>query len=401
MIFMRNTGKTTGTKSRFAKAVAALFAVIFAFTSLPAADASADTSQVMNPGYVFRDERPDDYTGIPAYYHKGAKYNENKTGSSLGNVYVLNPNEKKLYDQVVLLHMYLIDADRSQNNFLSQFNSAFHSGETIRFVRGLPDSCQCFQIENSRMPDVYKIPDKEIKIEKPGTASGGAVEYYTKSELDSLGSSSTVLSDAISGQFINLGRVMEALFVDLPDLFWWDKTHVAWNYNYSDVTNGGIKIDGLVVYLASQPCDLNPGYYTKNTIPQTMTTINDFAYRVIDEVKSKGFWETVKGGEEALVTEVPGVLSDYDKLVGTALMLEKLIKYDTACLAAGGDVNSAKHSSLGIDCVAQFSGWGTHLYDSSDVIEAVCEGYAEIYKYVCDRMNFYTPVKKKEVKLCI
>ncbi len=395
MKFLRDTGKKYSTGSRFAKIIAALFAVIFAFTSFPAADAFADTtSKVMNPGYIFRDETPDATTGIPAYYHKGAKYTENReylTGT-LGNVYILNEDEKKLYDQVVLLHMYLIDANRNQNSFLSQFNSAFHSGETIRFVRGLPDSCQCFQIENSRMPDVYKIPDKEIKIEKPGTASGGAVEYYTKSELDSLGSSSTVLSDAISGQFINLGRVMEALFVDLPDLFWWDKTHVAWNYSYNDGSNGGIVISGINVYLASQLLN-SGGCYAKDTIPQTMNSINAFANRVISEVASKGFWETVKGGEEAVVTEVPGVLSDYDKMVGTALILEKLIKYDTACLAAGGDVNRAKHSSLGIDCVAQYSGWGTHLYDSSDVLEAVCEGYAEIYKYICDRTRFYNDVK--------
>ena len=395
MKFLRDIGKKYNTGSRFTNIIAALFAVIFAFTSFPAADAFADTtSKVMNPGYVFRDETPDSI-GIPAYYHKGAKYTENRTylTNTRGNVYILNEYEKKLYDQVVLLHMYLIDANRNQNSFLSQFNSAFYSGGTIRFVGGLPDSCQCFQIENSRMPDVYKIPDKEIKIEKTGTASGGAVEYYTKSELDSLGSSSTILADAIREKFINLGRVMEALFVDLPDLFWWDKTHVAWNYSYNDGSNGGIVISGINVYLASQPCGLNPGYYTKDTIPHTMDSINAFADRVISEVASKGFWETVKGGEEAVVTEVPGVLSDYDKMVGTALMLEKLIKYDTACLAAGGDVNSAKHSSLGIDCVTQYSGWGTHLYDSSDVLEAVCEGYAEIYKYICDRTRFYNVVK--------
>ncbi len=395
MKFLRDTGKKYSTGSRFAKIIAALFAVIFAFTSFPAADAFADTtSKVMNPGYIFRDETPDATTGIPAYYHKGAKYTENReylTGT-LGNVYILNEDEKKLYDQVVLLHMYLIDANRNQISFLSQFNSAFHSGETIRFVGGLPDSCQCFQIENSRMPDVYKIPDKEIKIEKPGTASGGAVEYYTKSELDSLGSSSTVLSDAISGQFINLGRVMEALFVDLPDLFWWDKTHVAWNYSYNDGSNGGIVISGINVYLASQLLN-SGGCYAKDTIPQTMNSINAFANRVISEVASKGFWETVKGGEEAVVTEVPGVLSDYDKLVGTALMLEKLIKYDETCKQHGLDVNYAKPSSLGIDCVAQYSGWGTHLYDSSDVLEAVCEGYAEIYKYICDRTHFYNDIK--------
>ena len=390
MMFLRDTGKKKST-GRLVRVLAALFAVIFAFTSLPSADAFADTtSKVMNPGYIFRDERPDDSTGIPAYYHKGAKYNEKRTGSSLGNVYVLNPNEKKLYDQVVLLHMYLIDADRTQKSFLSQFNNAFNSGN-FGHVRDYPTR-HFFSIDSSRMPDAYKIPSVEIMVEKPGTASGGAVSYYTESELRSLEGSSTVLSDAISSQFINFGRVMEALFVDLPDLFWWDKTCVAWNYSYNDGSNGGIVISGINVYLASQLCDPS-GCYTKDTIPQTMTTINDFAYRVIDEVKSKGFWETVKGGEEALVTEVPGVLSDYDKLVGIALMLEKLIKYDTACLAAGGDVNSAKHSSLGIDCVAQYSGWGTHLYDSSDVLEAVCEGYAEIYKYICDRTHFYNDIK--------
>ncbi|MBR5368007.1 MAG: leucine-rich repeat protein [Lachnospiraceae bacterium] len=392
MKFLRDTGKKYSTGSRFAKIIAALFAVIFAFTSLPSADAFADTtSKVMNPGYIFRDEKPDS-TGIPAYYHKGAKYTENReylTGT-LGNVYILNEYEKKLYDQVVLLHMYLTDANRNQNSFLSQFNNAFNSGD-FAFVQAYQDR-RFFSIDSSRMPDAYKIPSVEIRVEKPGTASGGAVSYYTESELRSLEGSSTVLSDAISSQFINFGRVMEALFVDLPDLFWWDKTCVAWNYSYNNGSNGGIVISGINVYLASQL--LNSGeYYTKYTIPQTMTTINDFAYRVIDEVESKGFWETVKGGEEAVVTEVPGVLSDYDKLVGTALMLEKLIKYDTACLAAGGDVNRAKHSSLGIDCVTQYSGWGTHLYDSSDVLEAVCEGYAEIYKYICDRTRFYNDVK--------
>ena len=58
-----------------------------------------------------------------------------------------------------------------------------------------------------------------------------------------------------------------------------------------------------------------------------MREINDFAERTICEVESKGFWETVKGGEGASVTEVPGVLSDYDKLLGTAIFLEKLIKF--------------------------------------------------------------------------
>ena len=392
MKFLRDTGKKYNTGSRFTKIIAALFAVIFAFTSFPAADAFADTtSKVMNPGYVFRDETPDQ-TGIPAYYHKGAKYTENRTylTNTRGNVYILKDYEKKLYDQVVLLHMYLTDENRNRNNFLSQFNNAFNSGD-FAFVQAYQDR-HFFSIDSSRMPDAYKIPSVEIMVEKPGTASGAAVEYYTASELRGLGSSSTVLSDAISSQFINLGRVMEALFVDLPDLFWWDKTCVAWNYSYNDGSNGGIVISGINVYLASQFCDPS-GCYTKDTIPQTMNSINAFADRVISEVASKGFWETVKGGEEAVVTEVPGVLSDYDKMVGTALMLEKLIKYDTACLAAGGDVNSAKHSSLGIDCVTQYSGWGTHLYDSSDVLEAVCEGYAEIYKYICDRTRFYNDVK--------
>ncbi|MBQ6090820.1 MAG: leucine-rich repeat protein [Lachnospiraceae bacterium] len=392
MSFLQHYGKKNSTGNRFIRMIAALFAVVFAFTSLPSADAFADTtSKVMNPRYIFRDETSD-ATGIPAYYHKGAKYTENRTymTNTLGNVYILNDYEKKLYDQVVLLHMYLTDANRNQNSFLSQFNNAFNSGD-FAFVQAYQDR-HFFSIDSSRMPDAYKIPSVEIMVEKPGTASGGAVSYYTESELRSLEGSSTVLSDAISSQFINFGRVMEALFVDLPDLFWWDKTCVAWNYSYNNGSNGGIVISGINVYLASQLLN-SGGCYTKDTIPQTMNSINAFADRVISEVASKGFWETVKGGEEAVVTEVPGVLSDYDKLVGTALMLEKLIKYDTACLAAGGDVNRAKHSSLGIDCVAQYSGWGTHLYDSSDVLEAVCEGYAEIYKYICDRTRFYNDVK--------
>ena len=250
MKFLRDTGKKYSTGSRFTKIIAALFAVIFAFTSLPSADAFADTtSKVMNPGYVFRDETPDE-TGIPAYYHKGAKYNENRTGSSLGNVYVLNENEKKLYDQVVLLHMYLIDANRNQNSFLSQFNNAFNSGD-FAFVQAYQDR-RFFSIDSSRMPDAYKIPSVEIMVEKPGTASGGAVSYYTESELRGLEGSSTVLSDAISSQLLNIERVMEALFVDLPDLFWWDKTCVAWNYSYNNGSNGGIVISGINVYLASQ-----------------------------------------------------------------------------------------------------------------------------------------------------
>ena len=392
MSFLQHYGKKNSTGNRFIRMIATLFAVIFAFTSLPSTDAFADTtSKVMNPGYVFRDETPDS-TGIPAYYHKGAKYTENRTymTNTLGNVYILNDYEKKLYDQVVLLHMYLTDANRNRNSFLSQFNNAFNSGD-FAFVQAYQDR-HFFSIDSSRMPDAYKIPSVEIMVEKPGTASGGAVSYYTESELRGLAGSSTVLRDAISSQFINFGRVMEALFVDLPDLFWWDKTCVAWNYSYNNGSNGGIVISGINVYLASQLLN-SGGCYAKDTIPQTMNSINTFANRVISEVASKGFWETVKGGEEAVVTEVPGVLSDYDKLVGTALMLEKLIKYDTACLAAGGDVNRAKHSSLGIDCVAQYSGWGTHLYDSSDVLEAVCEGYAEIYKYICDRTRFYNDVK--------
>ncbi len=365
MKFLRDNGKKNGTGNRFIKMIAALFAVVFAFTSLPSADAFADTtSKVMNPGYIFRDETPD-ATGIPAYYHKGVKYNQ------------LKDNEKKIFDQVVLLHLYLIDDNRDNNSLLAPYISCFSSHEN----NGVSFFSVNFVNDAST---VFSLPSIEVSKPKTFNASGAAIDYYNVVEIGN----DIDLCRELYFEQVNLQNVMEALFVDLPDLFWWDKTLWSWKCNL-ELVSGTNRVHDQTVSLAV----LKKGneYYTPNSISQTMSEINSFAERVISEVESKEFWETVKGG---VVKKAPDVLTDYDKLLGTSMLLEKIIKYDPKVNKNNGfDVTQAESSSVGIDCVTQFEGWGPHLYDSSDVIVAVCEGYSEIFKFICDKTHFYNDVR--------
>lgn len=371
MKFLRDTGKKKST-GRLVRVLAAFFAVVFAFASLPATDASADTSKALNPGYIFRDETPD-LTGIPAYYHKGVKYAQ------------LNENEKKIFDQVVLLHLYLTDANK-YNSLLTPYLSCFsnieetYNGEKVSF----------FSVSFRDTNSSFDSPSIEVSKPKSYNASGAAIDYYNATEI---GTDKGLQRELLFGK-INLQSVTEALFVDLPDLFWWDKTLWSWKCMLMPVSGtNSVKMYNITLSLAAQRNESDTRfYYTKDSITTTMAKINSFANRVISEVESKGFWETIKGGRGAAVTEIPGVLSDYDKLLGTAILIEKLVKFDQNCKNNNNDVNYANKSSVGIDCVAQYDEWGTHLYNSSDVIEAVCEGYSEIFKYICDRTKFYNPV---------
>lgn len=374
MSFLQHYGKKNSTGNRFIRMIATLFAVVFAFTSIPSADAFADTtSKVMNPGYIFRDERPDS-NGIPAYYHKGVKYNQ------------LNDNEKKIFDQVVLLHLYLIDPNRDDTGKpIAQYASCFSEENT----QGDPP-IKLFNIDFSSSEGGFNPAPIEVSEPKNVNASGAAIDYYNAYEI---GNDKELLQRLVFKQ-INIQKAMEALFVDLPDLFWWDKTLWGWNCGLEIVSGTNkVKVSDIKITLVVQK-DKNGNYYTKNSIPEVMREINDFAERTIFEVESKGFWETVKGGEGASVTEVPGVLSDYDKLLGTAIFLEKLIKFDEDCHEHGDNVAYAKSTSVGIDCVTRIQNhnW-TNMYELSDEIEAVCEGYSEIFKYICDKTSFYNPVK--------
>lgn len=328
--------------------VAALLATVFVFGIVP----SRSVSAAETTGYVFRDETPDE-TGIPAYYHKGVKYGE------------LNENEKKVFNQMILLHRYLIG---EQNDYAN----CFDLNPNVEV-----DGKKAFKINfNMSGGEAFKVPDFEIQVIK--SASGSAVEYYTADELGN--KNDIVATEAClraREEVIDLTKVINALTVDVPDLFWWDKQSNYWDFSMAPLPDNRVNVYGLVLYVSREKP--NDSYITKGQIASTMQKINLFADSVIKAVESKEYWNYIKGGT---VETVPEILSDYDKLLGVSMMLGKLMAYDRS--------QPVKETSFGIDCIITGNiDLTDEFYKNYDnQILAVCEGYSELYKYICDKIRF-------------
>ncbi|MCR5520677.1 MAG: leucine-rich repeat protein [Lachnospiraceae bacterium] len=346
--------------------VAGLIALLV-LAAFPAGKASADESFVTNPRYMFRDETADD-TGLPAYYHKGEKY---KT---------LNELEKKMFDQAVILNMYLTEPERFENdNALSQYISCLKVSDDTEYY-----GVSCFGVDFNNNSNKYKIPALALQVVKPTNSSGEAISYYEYNQCGS-GEGKKALEREIA-KHIDVQKVFEAVFVDLPDVFWFDKTYFGYDYRRSNL-GSSIGVDNFNFYFARSK-DGNGEKYTKDTVAQTYARVKQFARAVIDEVETKAFWETVRAGTSK---PVPKAVTDSDKLEGIALLLGKALQYDRACNDENYSLDQSPKPFFGIDCVADI--YNIPINELNNSADAVCEGYSELYKFICDMAKFYNPVK--------
>ncbi|MCR5432031.1 MAG: hypothetical protein K6E95_05690, partial [Lachnospiraceae bacterium] len=303
----------------------------------PGIKVSADETTVTLPQNVFRDETPDT-NGIPKYFHKGEKYRE------------LNDIEKKAFDQIILLHLYLIkDSDNNDeyHHFEQYFGDFLGSlNEWVTYKNGV--FTVNLNSENDQKVSQLKMPEiSGIKVVKTEAASGTAVTYYRANEANNK-DFETKFSAELAKQY-SLGKVVDALAIDIPDLFWWDKAKgINDKYGIQNEGTDALKVSGFEFEVY---CSKNSGneHYSEETIKDTYSDIFSFTEGIRYGVGKPQFWKILN--EYNSYINIPSALSDYDKLRGVALMLGKIMQYDDKYNFESGDSSEVRPTSYGIDCI--------------------------------------------------
>ncbi|MCR5828870.1 MAG: leucine-rich repeat protein [Lachnospiraceae bacterium] len=366
-----------GLRGTVVGAIALLSAFILVLVMTPGAKASADETGVTLPQYVFRDETPDT-NGIPKYYHKGIKYAE------------LNDIEKLAFDQMVLLHLYL--TDDPAYSALSQIlgNDCFEMFDDV--VKDKNTMKWSFKI-NLSSDSNFDIHEVIPTVAALNAVTGGAVSYNASNMPGEN------IELWLKANYFDYQKVVDALIIDIPDMFWWDKEKCL--FTYDRLPSGeSINIYNFVFNVGRRKYSKDDrGYYTSQKVLWAFYTAKEFAKKAIAWVEDYDFWEDayiINSKLKPARNENYGkyVLTDYDKLRGIALLLGKIMKYDEENTLTG-----LLPTSFGIDCLlsaGEMSNGNLSIRElveqGNNSVQAVCEGYSELYKFICDMTAFYNPV---------
>lgn len=164
----------------------------------------------------------------------------------------------------------------------------------------------------------------------------------------------------------DIGKIQTALWMDCPDVMYWNYRSKGWEYEYEYERESESFENGYVVSLTVR-CEVLPEYAPNN----------GEKYRTDPEkiLEAKSALQNA----QALVDQCSG-LSDYDKLAAYRDYICDQVEYDyTAAALPNEDKGKGPWQII-------------NVFDQDPATNVVCEGYAKSFKYLCDLSEFTNDV---------